>query len=338
MIRRRGFLRGTVVAGTSALSSAAMLAPRRAKAAEVFKLGHVLAPTHQFHRGMELAARRIAETSQTRIEIQVFPSSQLGTERDMHVALRTGAIDMVLASPAGASVHLRELAVLDAPYLFRDDDHWRKVVYGDVGRRWGEQIVAATGVHIVGWFHRGTRHVVSRTRPYNSLQDIRGQKIRVADLPLFPAVFRALGAVPTPIAFAEMYSALESGIVDGADAPLDTVQAMRLNEVARFLNLISWSHAAPGPVLMSGAAWNRVAAPDRERFLAAIREGTDFIAAAFSGQEEQIKRELAQRGVTIVTPTDLPAWRQAIMERAIPELARVWGGDGQLYQTIANIR
>lgn len=333
---RRDFLR-LALAGVSTFGVTA-IAHRPAWAVETFKLGHVLAPTHQFHTGMELAARRLAEATSGQLRIEVYPSSQLGTERDMHVALRTGAVDMLLASPAGASVHLRDLAVLDAPYLFRDEAHWRAVVYGEIGNRWGEQIAAATGVRIVGWFHRGTRHVVSRTRPYNTLQDIRGQKIRVADLPLFPAVFRALGAVPTPIAFAEMYSALESGIVDGADAPLDTVQAMRLNEVARHLNLIAWSYAAPGPVLMSAAAWDRVPAADRERFLAAIRAGTDAIAEAFVGQEEQIKRELAQRGTNIVTPTDLPAWRQAIMERAVPELARIWGGDARLYDTIANVR
>jgi len=326
-----------VAGGAAAVAGAAILS-RPAHAVETFKLGHVLAPTHQFHTGMELAARKLAETTDGRLRMEVYPSSQLGTERDMHVALRTGAVDMLLASAGGASVHLREIAVLDAPYLFRDEDHWRKVVYGDIGRRWEQQVVAASGAHIVGWFPRGKRHVISRARAYNTIVEIRGQKIRVADLPLYPTVFRAFGAVPTPIAFAEMYSALESGIVDGADAPLDSIPAMRLNEVARFLTLIEWSNAAPGPVLMSGAAWARVPAADRERFLAAIRVGTEFIAQAFVDQEEQLKRDLARQGMTIVTPTDLPAWRQAAAERAIPDLARVWGGDVNLYATILNVR
>ncbi len=334
MIVRRDFMR-LAATGTVALAAAA---GRPARAAETFKLGHVLAPTHQFHTGMELAARRLAETTDGRLRMEVYPSSQLGTERDMHVALRTGAVDMLLASAGGASVHLREIAVLDAPYLFRDEDHWRKVVYGDIGKRWEQQVVAASGAHIVGWFPRGKRHVISRVRAYNTIGEIRGQKIRVADLPLYPTVFRAFGAVPTPIAFAEMYSALESGIVDGADAPLDSIPAMRLNEVARFLTLIEWSNAAPGPVLMSAAAWARVPAGDRERFAAAIREGTEFIAQAFVDQEEQLKRDLARQGMTIVTPTDMPAWRQAAAERAIPDLARVWGGDVNLYSTIVNVR
>jgi tripartite ATP-independent transporter DctP family solute receptor len=323
--------------GGGALAGAAAII-RPAHAVEVFKLGHVLAPTHQFHRGMELAAQRIAAATDGRLRMEVYPSSQLGTERDMHVALRTGAVDMLLASAAGAGVHLRELTVIDAPYLFRDEDHWRKVVYGDIGRRWEQEIVTATGIHIVGWFPRGKRHVISRTRAYNTIGEIRGQKIRVADLPLYPTVFRAFGAVPTPIAFAEMYSALESGIVDGADTPLDSIPAMRLNEVARFLTLIEWSNAAPGPVLMSAAAWARVGAGDQQAFLAGIRVGTDFIAQEFIDQEEQYKRDLAQRGMTIVTPTDLPAWRAAAAERAIPDLARLWGGDAGLYATIANVR
>ncbi len=336
MISRRHVVR------VGALGAAALAAPalvvRPAHAVETFKLGHVLAPTHQFHTGMELAARKLAEATEGRLRMEVYPSSQLGTERDMHVAVRTGAVDMLLASAGGASVHLREIAVLDAPYLFRDEEHWRKVVYGDFGRRWEQQIVAQSSVHVVGWFPRGKRHVVSRTRPYNTIAEIRGQKIRVADLPLYPTVFRAFGAVPTPIAFAEMYSALESGIVDGADTPLDSIQAMRLNEVARFLTLIEWSNAAPGPVLMSAAAWARVPAADQQRFTAAIREGTEFIAQAFIEQEDQYKRDLARQGMTVVTPTDLPAWRAAAAERAIPDLARIWGGDTNLYASIVAVR
>ncbi|MBL8838818.1 MAG: TRAP transporter substrate-binding protein [Alphaproteobacteria bacterium] len=336
MISRRDVIRSGAL-GAAVLAAPALFS-RQAHAVETFKLGHVLAPTHQFHTGMELAARKLAETTDGRLRMEVYPSSQLGTERDMHVAVRTGAVDMLLASPGGASVHVREVAVLDAPYLFRDEEHWRKVVYGDVGRRWEQQAQTQANVLIVGWFPRGKRHVISRTRAYNTIAEIRGQKIRVADLPLYPTVFRAFGAVPTPIAFAEMYSALESGVVDGADAPLDSIPAMRLNEVARFLTLIEWSNAAPGPVLMSAAAWARVPAADRDRFKAAIREGTEMIARVFVEQEEQLKRDLAQRGMTVVTPTDMPAWRQAAAERAIPDLARVWGGDANLYGSIVNVR
>lgn len=334
MLRRRDALR---FVGAAAIAGMGTFI-RPARAAQVFKLGHVLAPTHQFHTGMVHAAKRLAETTDGRLTLEVYPSSQLGTERDMHVAIRTGAVDMLLASAGGASVHLREIAVLDAPYLFRDEDHWRKVVYGDVGRRWQEQVTSSSGVRIAGWFPRGKRHVVSRQRAYNTIADIRGQKIRVADLPLFPTVFRSFGAVPTPIAFAEMYSALESGIVDGADTPLDSIPAMRLNEVAKFLTLIEWSNAAPGPVLMSGAAWARVPAGDREAFLAAIREGTDFIANEFIDQEAQLKTDLAKSGMTIVTPSDMDAWRKAALERAVPDLAGTWGGNANLYKTIVDVR
>ena len=170
---------------------------------------------------MELTAKELAATTQGRLKLEIYPSSQLGTERDMHVGIRTGTVDMLLASPAGASVHLKDLAVLDAPYLFRDEAHWRGVVYGPIGQEWDRKIALSSKTHVVGWFHRGIRHVISRSRGYPNLADIRGQKIRVADLPLYPAVFKAFGAVPTPISFAEMYSALEAGIVDGADAPLD---------------------------------------------------------------------------------------------------------------------
>ncbi len=308
-----------------------------APAQEVLKLGHVLAPNHQFHRGMELAAKELATRSAGRVALQVFPSSQLGTERDMHVAARSGTIDLVLASPGGASVHLRELAVLDAPYLFRDEAHWRAVVYGPIGDDWARRSVEGSGVHIVGWFHRGTRHVISKSKPYNTLADMRGQKIRVADFPPFPQVFRALGAVPTPVAFAEMYSALESGVVDGADVPLDAIPAMKLNEVARYVNLIAWS-GAPGVIVMSDAAVKRLSEADRGHLKAALRVGTEFIAEELTRAEASIKTQLASAGMTLLVPTDLDAWRKVAAEQAIPELSRSWGGDAGLYAKIAGHR
>ena len=159
------------------------------------KLGHVLSPTHQFHKGMELAAEKLAESTNGKVKLEVFPSSQLGTERDMHVSIRTGGVDMLLASPGGASVHLPELAVLDAPYLFRDDAHWQAVVYGDIGADWESKITEATGAHIMGWFPRGTRHVITKGIALNTIDDIRNVKIRVADIPPYPQVFQALSMV-----------------------------------------------------------------------------------------------------------------------------------------------
>jgi tripartite ATP-independent transporter DctP family solute receptor len=303
--------------------------------ATVLRLGHVLAPSHQFHTGMELAATKLLDVTEGRVRLEVFPSSQLGTERDMHVAIRTGAIDMLLGSPGGAAVHLPELAVLDAPYLFRDNAHWQSVVYGDFGREWEAQTLAAAGVRIVGWFHRGTRHVVSRGRPYNTLADMAGQKIRVADLPPFPQVFTALGASPTPIAFAEMYGALQAGTVDGADAPLDTILSQKLFEVSRYANLIAWSFAAPGTILMAESSYQQLSPADQEALRAALVEGSEFITAAFTDGEASVKQELVAQGMELVTPSDPEAWAAAAAA-AIPELSATWGGDAALYERIRN--
>lgn len=297
------------------------------------KLGHVLAPSHQFHLGMELAADRLAESTDGRIKLEVFPSSQLGTERDMHVSIRTGGVDMLLASPGGASVHLPELAVLDAPYLFENDEHWQAVVYGEVGSEWEEMVVDSSGVHIVGWFPRGTRHVVTKGLPLNTLADIQNVKIRVADIPPYPQVFQAFGATPTPVAFAEMYSALQAGVVDGADIPLDTVLAQKLFEVSDHVNLIAWSYAAPGPILMSSGAYSNLSEDDQEHLREALREGTEFIARAFKDSEADVTAQLKEEGMTFVTPSDPEAWRDAAAA-AIPDLADIWGGDADLYMRI----
>lgn len=297
------------------------------------KLGHVLAPTHQFHHGMVLAAEKLKELTDGRIALEVFPSSQLGTERDMHVSIRTGGVDMLLASPGGASVHLPELAVVDAPYLFKSDPHWKAVVYGDIGAEWEEKIVSASGVHIAGWFPRGTRHVVTKGIPLNTISDIQNVKIRVADIAPYPQVFQAFGATPTPVAFAEMYSALQTGVVNGADAPLDTILTQKLHEVSDHVNLIAWSFAAPGPILMSGNAYAQLSEEDFVHLEEALKLGTDFITQAFADSQDAVTEELKARGMTFVEPTDIDAWREAAAN-ALPTLAQLWGGDEALYLRI----
>lgn len=323
--------------GASALAVSAIAAPTAAFAQQtVLRIGHVLAPTHQFQLGLELAGKRVEEATAGRVKVEVFPSSQLGTERDMNVAIRTGGIEGTLASPGGASVHLKELAILDAPYLFRDNAHWQAVVYGPIGEDWGRRIVEQSGVHIIGWFHRGTRHVISRAAPYETIGAIAGQKIRVADLPPYPQVFEAFGAIPTPIAFAEMYQALDAGVVDGADAPLDTMLSQKLYEVAKYVNLISWSFAAPGPVMLSDSAWQSLSAEDQQALVAAVREGSQLVTDAFTNGEEDVKKQLTEAGLTLSTPTDLPAWQEAAA-KAIPALAATWGGDVSLYEKIRSV-
>src|SRR5690606_11159591 len=140
--------RQALIGAGAALSATALggIGGAYSQNATVLRLGHVLGPTHQFHTGLELAAESLAETAGGRVELQVFPAAQLDSERDMNVAIRTGGIDMVLASPGGASVHLKELAILDAPYLFRDNAHWQSVVYGDIGRDWAQRILETSGV------------------------------------------------------------------------------------------------------------------------------------------------------------------------------------------------
>ncbi|HVX71721.1 MAG: TRAP transporter substrate-binding protein [Devosia sp.] len=330
--------RQALLLGASAVAAATALGTTNALAAAVtLHVGHVLAPTHPFQKGLELAAKELDAATGGEVQLQVFPSSQLGTERDMNVSIRTGAVDMVLSSPGGASVHLKELAILDAPYLFRDNAHWQSVVYGPIGDEWKKKIVEQAGVHIVGWFHRGTRHVISKSIPYETLAAIKGQKVRVADLPPYPQVFEAFGAIPTPIAFAEMYSALEAGIVDGADAPLDTILSEKLFEVSKFANLIAWSFAAPGPILISDQAWSQLSADQQAALEAAIRKGSELVTDAFTNGEEDTKKKLVDAGMTLVTPSDPEAWQQAAAG-AIPKLAEIWGGDVSLYDKIRDFK
>jgi tripartite ATP-independent transporter DctP family solute receptor len=336
----RSVVAWTVLLG---LLIAGFTVPTRDAAAQsgpiVFKLGHALAPTHPFHLGMTRTAEVIAERTKGAVKIEVFPSSQLGTDRDRIASIKTGGHDMDLQAPGGASVLLPELGVIDAPYLFRDDAHWRAVVKSSIVREWNERLVKEQGVRIVGWFFKGIRHVTTRNRPVNTINDIRGMKIRVADFPPFPQVYRAFGATPTPIAFAEMYQALATGTVDGADIPSESMLHQKLSEVSRYLNLIAWSYAAPGVVLVNERKYQIFLSADQKRIMAeAVEEGTELIFRLMRDGEADTLKKIEATGVRLVKPTDLPEWRKRALEVAVPELARTWGGDASLYSRLSAIK
>ena len=185
-------------------------------AARVLKLGHGLDQSHPVHAGMEFMARRVAELSAGAVEIQIFPNAQLGSETECVEQLQRGALAMAKTSAAAMEGFVPEMAVFSLPYLFRDEGHYWEVLNGDVG---SELLEAGQGVGIHGlcYYDSGSRSFYMIEEPILHPRDLSGSKIRVMQSRMAMDMISTMGGAPTPIPFGELYTALQQGLVDGAE-------------------------------------------------------------------------------------------------------------------------
>lgn len=229
-MRRRTLLKlaGTlVVGGTRAMAQQTF----------TFRMGHVLAPTEPIHLTALEMAKRIESQTRGRVRIQVFPSSQLGSNRDTYEQVRIGAPVIANIDPGYISDYTsKDVGILAGPFLFESINELNRVLDSELAKGWLDGLRRSNLRCLsLGWYF-GERHVFSK-RAYAKPQDLRGVKIRVPPNPIFVETFKTLGATPVTLEFAELYSALQQGVVDAGEAPLSTIFASKLYEVAPVITL-----------------------------------------------------------------------------------------------------
>jgi tripartite ATP-independent transporter DctP family solute receptor len=183
----------------------------------VIKLGHIAEPTNPYGQGAEHFAKLVAEKSNGEIEVQVFPSSQLGGQKELIEGLVFGTVDMALTGTAVLGTFQPQVALFDMPFLFKDREHAYKAL-DSVGMDIGEAL-EPKGIKLLGYMENGIRHLTNNIREVQSPADMKGLKIRVMNNKVYIEMVKALGASPTPMAFAELYSAMQQGTVDGQENP-----------------------------------------------------------------------------------------------------------------------
>lgn len=200
------------------------------------KWAHVYEPTAPYHKWAEWAAAEIAERTEGRVNITIFPASSLGNESDINEGLTIGSVDMIYTGPNFAERDYGPIAISDYPFMLKNYDHWKAYRDSDLFTDLSEGYRDATGhtVMAITWY--GYRHVTSNF-PITKPADMQGLKIRVPDSPVMVMFPNAVGANPTPIAFAEVYLALQQKVVDAQENPLPTIQFMKFYEVQSNINL-----------------------------------------------------------------------------------------------------
>lgn len=298
----------------------------------VLKLGHSLDQSHPVHKGMEFMAERLAELSGGSMQIQIFPNEQLGNETEAIEQVQRGALAMTKTSTGPLESFLPEMAIFSVPYIFRDAEHFWKVLDGAIGEellRLGE----SKGLHGLCYYDSGSRNFYTIGRPVLSPDDLRGMKIRVMKSKTSMDMVQALGGAPTPIAFGELYSALQTGIVDGAENNMPSFTSTRHYEVCKHFSMDEHT-LIPDILLISQNIWDSLSPIEQRWLQQAADESNQFQRKLWTKASEAARAEMIRHGVTIYKPD-----RQPFIDK-VQEMHRSLEGTnvGELLARIKEVR
>ncbi|MEP6609524.1 MAG: sialic acid TRAP transporter substrate-binding protein SiaP [Burkholderiaceae bacterium] len=276
------------------------------------KWAHVYETSEPYHTAAVWAAGEIAKRTNNRYTIDVFPASTLGKETDINQGLTLGTVDIIYTGQLFAGRTFGPLAIGGAPFMFRDFNHWKAFSTSPLFGELAEGYRQKSGGHkVLAITYYGERHVTSN-KPINKPEDMKGLKIRVPDAPLYTMFPRAVGANPTPIAFAEVYLALQNGTVDAQENPLPTIDAKKFYEVQKYIVLTG--HITDALLtIVSSQAWNKMSDADKAIFDAVMKEGAARATAQIIDIEKGLGAEFKKRGKEVVA-VDRGPFREATMK------------------------
>jgi tripartite ATP-independent transporter DctP family solute receptor len=279
-------MKSMAVLASSVAVCFAAIAPASAETA--LKWAHVYEVSEPYHTCAVAASDKLKAATGGRYSVEVFPASSLGKESDINEGLGLGTVDIIYTGQLFAGRSYGPIAIGGAPYMFRDYAHWDKYRNSDLFAELANGYKDATGNHITSMTYYGERHVTSN-KPIDKPEDLQGLKIRVPDAPLYMMFPKAAGANPTPIAFAEVYLALQQGTVDAQENPLPTIQAKKFYEVQKHINLTG--HITDALLtIVGGPAWNAMDAADQ----AALETVLDETAVCATEQIIEAEKNLVQ--------------------------------------------
>lgn len=218
-------------AAAATLAAPAIL---RAQSAIRLRYGHSQATEHSTHAAAQAFVEKVSELSGGGIQVDLFPNNQLGVDRELQGMIETGALDFTHTNSATLAGFVPDANVMNFPFIWQDADHYLRTVDGEFSAALNEITAPASGHRFIAWWFDGFRHVYTRGREVKELADMSGLKIRSPQSPIFVETFRALGANPTPLAFPEIYSSLEAGVIDGFEGSNGIIWASKLQEVTNY--------------------------------------------------------------------------------------------------------
>jgi tripartite ATP-independent transporter DctP family solute receptor len=290
-------------------AGAAVLALALPAAAQTkLKWAHVYEVAEPYHTEALWAADEIKKRTNGKYEIQVFPASQLGNENQINEGLGLGTVDMIYTGVAFAGSIHKPIAITNAPYTLRDFEHWKAYRDSKLFRDMAKGYEDKTRHKVVALNYYGQRHLTANkaiTKP----EDMKGMKLRVPPAPLYLMFTKSVGANATPIAFAEVYLALQQGTVDGQENPLPTILAKKFYEVQSHIMLSG--HITESLLTIIGThVWGRLSEPEKKIFEEVLIQAASRVSDQTRASEQKLADEFRKLGKTVVE-VDREAFRKA---------------------------
>jgi tripartite ATP-independent transporter DctP family solute receptor len=239
------------------------------QAQTVLKIGYATAATSHYGVGSTMFCDEIDKGTQGRYKCQQFPSSALGGEREMIEAVQLGTLDLVNTSTGPVGNFVPEVRIVDIPFLFRDYDHARKVMDGPIGQDLLTKF-PSKGLVALGWTENGFRHMTNNKQPIVKPSDASGLKMRTMENKVHMEGYRAFGIQPTPMAFPEVFGALQQGTVDGQENPIPVILSSKFSQVQKHLSLTGHVYS-PALLITSPRLMNRLSDADKKGFYDAAK-------------------------------------------------------------------
>lgn len=310
-MKRKNFVQSLV-----ALAALAVLPLAAQAQAMKITLGHGAAPGNPRHEASLKFAEVLKAKTNGRIEVQVAPSAQLGDDAAMVTALRTGALDMSANSQGAVANAVPEYAAYGMPFLFSTPAQAFRLLDGPLGKELADR-TAEKGMVLLGAWDNGIRHMTNSKRPISKVEDMKGLKMRVPPDATLVDIMKSLGAESQQIRFAELYVALQQGVVDGQENPLVNIHASKLYEVQKHLALTSHQFQMT-PLLMSKRSWDRLSDADKRAVQEAAVEATALQRRLSQEADDRLLADLRSKGVQVTTPD------KAAFEKATADVDDKW--------------
>jgi tripartite ATP-independent transporter DctP family solute receptor len=294
-----------------AVVAAALVSAHSASAQTKLKWAHVYEIAEPYHTEALWAAEEIKKRTNGRYEIGVFPASQLGNENQINEGLGLGTVDIIYTGTSFAGSIHKPLAISGAPFMLRDFDHWKAYRESKLFRDLAKGYEDKTRHKIIALTYYGER-MVTANKEIKKPEDMKGMKLRVPPAPLFLMLTKSVGANATPIAFAEVYLALQQGTVDGQENPLPTIMAKKFYEVQSHIMLTG--HISESLLTIVGThVWAKASDADKKVFEEVLMQAAAKASDQIRSQEQKIADELRKLGKNVVT-VDREAFRQAAVK------------------------
>lgn len=270
----------------------------------VLKLGHIQSETDLWQLGAAKFAELVDAKTKGEVQVKLFPNSTLGNDRDMAEGLQIGSVDFALI--AGVLGNFEpSIQIMELPFLFKDEAHLRKVMYGPIGDQLLEKLLKSSDIRGLAFWERGPRHLTSN-KPVNSLADVKGLKIRVPEIPPIIAAWKAMGTNPTPMAWGEVYTGLQQNVIEAQENPIPYIYAGKIFEVQKYIALTS--HKFEYVIIaMSNKAWLKLNPEQQKAVKEAAAEATKYENKLVFEKSDDMFKDLQAKGMKVTKP-DTTEW------------------------------